>query len=283
MTDAFEEHRPTLLGLAYRLLGSMWDAEDVVQEAWLRWSRTDQTVVREPRGFLITVVSRLALDQLGSARVRRESYVGPWLPEPVATTSLGPLDTVELRETVSYATLHLLERLTPPERAVFVLREAFALPYDEIAVILESSAATCRQLHHRAAQRLSQETGAFTPTADEHAELLTRFLAAAGGGDFEALAALLSEDAVSWNDGGGRRRAPLRPIRGRAAVVRFLTAMAERFPVTGLQILDVNGVPGVLLAVGEERQFLTVGIRDGLIHEVFNIRNPDKLRHLTAV
>ncbi|MFD0479415.1 sigma-70 family RNA polymerase sigma factor [Nonomuraea thailandensis] len=154
--DDFEEHRPMLLGLAYRLLGSMWDAEDVVQEAWLRWQATDHAGIREPRAFLVTVVSRLALDQLRSARVKREAYTGPWLPEPVETAQAGPLDTAELRDTVSYATLHMMERLSPPERAVFVLREAFELPYDQIAEIVGSSVANARQMHHRASVRLSE-------------------------------------------------------------------------------------------------------------------------------
>lgn len=144
-TGPFELHRPLLLGLAYRLLGSMCDAQDVVQEAYVRWTRTDRDAIREPRAFLITVVSRLALDQLKSARASRETYAGPWLPETVATARLGPLDTTELRDTVSYATLHLMGRVVPPERAVFVLREAFELPYTDIADILGNSAQSCRQ------------------------------------------------------------------------------------------------------------------------------------------
>lgn len=161
----FEQHRPLLLGLAYRLLGSMWDAEDVVQEAYVRWTRTERDDIREPRAFLITVVTRLALDQLKSARVSREAYAGPWLPEPVATAQLGPLDTTELRDTVSYATMHMMERLSPPERAVFVLREAFELPYNEIAGILGNSSQGCRQLHTRARRRLADAADAFIPPA----------------------------------------------------------------------------------------------------------------------
>ena len=280
MTDVFEQHRRTLLGLAYRMLGSMWDAEDVVQEAWLRWSRTDQSEVRDPRGFLITVVSRLALDQLGSARVTREAYVGPWLPEPVSTDALGPLDTVELHDTVSYATLHLLEALTPAERAVFVLREAFVLPYDDIGVIIDASPAACRQLHHRAVQRIDAGAGRFEASPEQHAALLGRFLAAARGGDFEALAAMLSADVVAWSDGGGKVKAALRPFVGVEAVLHWMAAMAEHYPVTRAEVVQVNGAWGVELLADGESQLLTLGIRDGLIDGVYLVRNPDKLRHL---
>ena len=144
----FERHRSLLLGVAYRMLGSMWDAEDVVQDAYTRWARIEQDI-RDPRAFLLTVVTRIALDHLKSAKVTREAYVGPWLPEPVATGALGPMDTAELRDSVAYATVHLMERMSPPERAVFVLREAFQLPYEQIAEIVGSSVANCRQLHSR--------------------------------------------------------------------------------------------------------------------------------------
>ncbi|MFD9821310.1 sigma-70 family RNA polymerase sigma factor, partial [Streptomyces violascens] len=197
MTDhaeEFEEHRQVLIGLAYRLLGSVWDAEDVVQDAYLRWSRVDRAEVRDARGFLITVVSRLAIDQLRSARVTREAYVGPWLPEPVATDTLGPLDTAELRDTVAYATVHLMERLSPPERAVFVLREAFQLPYEEIADVVDASVANCRQMYSRAGRHLAAGRDRFPLSDDEHAKLLGRFLEAAAGGDQSALAEQHAED-----------------------------------------------------------------------------------------
>ncbi|MEV1170421.1 RNA polymerase sigma-70 factor [Nonomuraea sp. NPDC049784] len=277
----FEDYRPMLLGLAYRLLGSMWDAEDVVQEAWLRWEGTDQSEIREPRAFLLTVVSRLALDQLRSARVRREAYTGPWLPEPVMTSEAGPLDTAELRDTVSYATLHLMERLSPPERAVFVLREAFELPYDEIAAIVGTSVANARQMHHRASARLAQGRDRFQPSAADHAKLLTKFMDAASGGDLAALTELLHEDVVAYNDGGGKVRAALRPIFGRGKVAAFLDGLLSRYDFTDAQLIEVNGQPAVWTRVGENRQVVLIDIRDGLITGIYGVLNPDKLTRVS--
>ncbi|MFI6926096.1 RNA polymerase sigma-70 factor [Nonomuraea spiralis] len=273
----FEEYRPMLLGLAYRLLGSMWDAEDVVQEAWLRWEGTDRSAVREPRAFLLTVVSRLALDQLRSARVRREAYTGPWLPEPVATGDAGPLDTAELRDTMSYATLHMMERLSPPERAVFVLREAFELPYDQIAEIVGSSVANARQMHHRASTRLSQGRDRFSPTNEDHTRLLTKFMEAAGGGDLDALTELLHEDVVLWNDGGGKVRAALRPIFGRRKVSGFIGGLLSRYDFSQARLVEVNGRPALWTRVGGNDQLIALDVRDGRIQELYGLSNPDKL------
>ncbi|GGO76954.1 RNA polymerase sigma-70 factor [Nonomuraea cavernae] len=273
----FEELRPTLLGLAYRLLGSMWDAEDVVQEAWLRWEGTDRSEVREPRAFLITVVSRLALDQLRSARVKREAYTGPWLPEPVTTAQAGPLDTAELRDTVSFATLHMMERLTPPERAVFVLREAFELPYDEISGIVGVSVVNARQLHRRAAMRLTDGRERFRPTAEEHDRLLRRFMEAASGGDLAALTEVLHEDVVFYSDGGGKVRAALRPILGRHKTMAFLNGLRSRYDFERARIVQVNGHPAVWMRVGPQEQLIMVGVRDGSVREIYAILNPDKL------
>ncbi|MFI9596213.1 RNA polymerase sigma-70 factor [Nonomuraea sp. NPDC052265] len=273
----FEEYRPMLLGLAYRLLGSMWDAEDVVQEAWLRWEGTDRSRIREPRAFLLTVVSRLALDQLRSARVRREAYTGPWLPEPVATGQAGPLDTAELRDTVSYATLHLMEKLSPPERAVFVLREAFELPYDEIAEIVGSSVANARQMHHRASVRVSQGRDRFTPTNEDHARLLTKFMEAAGGGDLDALTELLHEDVVMWNDGGGKVRAALRPILGRRKVSAFIGGLVARYDFSRAHLVEANGRPALWTHVAGNDQLIALDVRDGRIQGLYGMLNPDKL------
>ncbi|MFG1806748.1 RNA polymerase sigma factor SigJ [Streptomyces sp. NPDC049040] len=277
----FEPHRPLLLGLAYRLLGSMWDAEDVVQEAYLRWTRADRGQVREPRAFLVTVVSRLALDQLRSARVTREAYVGPWLPEPVDTAQLGPQDTVELRDTLSYATLHLMEQLTPPERAAFVLREAFEMPYDDIAAIVGGTVANSRQLHHRAATRLAAAHGdRFSPTGEDHARLLTRFLDAARGGDLDALTGMLSEDVVAWNDGGGRTRAALHPVTGRDRVIAFVVGLTTRYPFEQARLTELNGQPALRLTVDGHDQVTLLDIRSGVVHGVFAVLNPDKLTRL---
>ncbi|WP_433681000.1 RNA polymerase sigma-70 factor [Nocardia sp. CA-119907] len=278
----FEEYRPMLLGLGYRLLGSMWDAEDVVQEAYLRWLRTDRDEIREPRAFLVTVVSRLALDQLRSARVTREAYTGPWLPEPVSADTFGPSDTAELRDTLSYATLHLMERLSPPERAVFVLREAFELPYEDIADIIGASVPNCRQLHSRAAKRLADGRDRFHPSAAEHGELLTRFLTAAGSGDLAALRELLSEDVVAYNDGGGKVRAALEPIVGIDAVLAFVTWLQANAPIDAVRTIEVNGEPAVVTRRGEHEQVLAIDIRDGRIHALYGILNPEKLAHVQS-
>jgi RNA polymerase sigma-70 factor, ECF subfamily len=279
LAEDFEEHRAALLGLAYRLLGSMWDAEDVVQDAYLRWSRVDRDEVRDPRAYLVTVVSRLALDQLRSARVTREAYPGPWLPEPVETDVLGPLESAELRDTVSYATLHLMERLSPPERAVFVLREAFALPYDDIAEIVGASAAACRQMYHRARRRLGEGRERFRPSGEEHARLLRRFLDAARTGDLDALTELLSEDVTVWTDGGGKARAARRPVHGRAKAIAFLLGLASRYPVDDVRVIEVNGEPAVWLTIGGQDEVLAIGVRGGRIDAVFAVLNPDKLGH----
>ncbi|WP_433893886.1 RNA polymerase sigma factor SigJ [Streptomyces sp. CA-111067] len=278
----FEEHRPLLTGLAYRMLGSMWDAEDTVQEAYLRWTRADRDGIREPRAYLVTVVSRLALDQLRSARATREAYPGPWLPEPVDTAAVGPLDTAELRDTLSYATLHLMERLTPPERAVFVLREAFELPYDAVADIVGMPAATCRQLRHRASARLSDARGGdrFQPSGEEHTRLLNRLIDAAGGGDMAALADLFSQDVVAWNDGGGKTRAALRPVIGREHVIAFVAGLLERYQVDEIRLTEANGGPALRLTIDGRPQITLLDVRDGLIQGVFVVLNPDKLTHL---
>ena len=281
--EEFEQHRPALLGLAYRLLGSMWDAEDVVQDAYVRWSRVDHAEVRDPRAYLLTVVGRLALDHVRSARVTREAYPGPWLPEPVDTEALGPLDTAELRDTVSYATLHLMERLSPPERAVFVLREAFALPYDDVAEVVGATAAACRQLYHRAAGRLAEERGRFRPSREEHARLLDRFLDAARTGDVDALAGVLSDDVTAWADGGGKARAARRAIRGRDQVLAFLTGLVRRFGVDDERPIDVNGEAALWLRVGGQDEVLTIGVRDGRIAHVYAVLNPDKLEHARPI
>jgi RNA polymerase sigma-70 factor (ECF subfamily) len=273
----FEENRSMLLGLAYRLLGSMWDAEDVVQEAWLRWQDADRSQIRDPRAFLVTITSRLALDQLRSARVKRESYTGPWLPEPVSSAEAGPLDTAELRDTVSYATLHLMERLSPPERAVFVLREAFALPYPEIAGIVGSSVANARQLHHRASVRLAEGRDRFRPTDEEHSRLLLTFMDAATGGDLDALTEVLHEDVVAWNDGGGNVRAALRPIIGRRKVASFLAGLIARYDYGDARLVEANGRPAMWTRVNGHEQFVAIEIRDGRIGALFAVLNPDKL------
>ena len=279
--EVFEEHRRLLLGLAYRLLGSMWDAEDVVQETFLRWTNADRSEVREPRSFLVTIASRLALDQLRSARATRESYTGPWLPEPVDASAFGPSESAEMRDTLSYATLHMMERLAPPERAVFVLREAFEMPYDQIAEILGSPVATCRQWHHRAVRYVTRDSGRFAPAPTDHSGLLDRFLSAAR--DIGALTDLLARDAVAYNDGGGKVRAALRPISGRDNVLAFIRGLMTRYPLEDARLTSANGEPALWTVIGGQRQLVAFDIRDdNHIHAIYAVLNPDKLTHIHA-
>jgi RNA polymerase sigma-70 factor (ECF subfamily) len=276
------EHRPRLLGIAYRMLGSMWDAEDVVEDTMVRWLAVDRGEVREPAAFLTTMVTRRALDQLRSARVNRERYIGPWLPEPVGTapSPFDPLDTVERRETVGVATLRLMEQLTPPERAVLVLHDAFDVPHAEIAGILDITAESSRQHLHRARSHLGDSPSRFEAEADARDELFDRFLRALEDGDLDQLQEVLAADVVAYSDGGGKARANRRPLVGADAVVGFLGALRRRLPVEVDRRVEVNGQPGVLLWFGRAYVLITVGVRDGRIQVVLSILNPDKLEYL---
>ena len=278
--DGFEEQRPALLGLAYRLLGSYADAEDVVQEAWLRWSCA--TGIDNPAAWLRTVVTRLCLDELRSARVRREAYVGPWLPEPVQTAdgALGPLDTAELRDSLSLGFLLLLERLSPAERAVFVLRQAFALPFDEVARAVGRSAAACRQLHGRAAAKLGPQPT--TPSRAGRKQLLDRLLLAVATADVPAVTALLADDAVLVSDGGGVVSAARRPVVGADRVARFLVGIAGRAPSdASMEERELNGLPCLVVrASGAVTQVFSFDVDADRVRGLQVVSNPGKLSHL---
>ena len=278
--DAFESQRQALTGLAYRLLGSHADAEDVVQEAWLR--STSATGVENPAGWLRTVVTRLCLDELRSARVRRESYVGPWLPEPVQTAdgALGPLDTAELRDSLSLGFLLLLERLSPGERAVFVLREAFALPYDEIAEAVGRSAAACRQLHSRARAKLGDDPP--PPSRGDRRALLDRLLAAVAVGDVPTVTSLLADEAVLLSDGGGVVSAARRPVTGADRVARFLVGISSRIPRgTTIEEREVNGEQCLVVRTdGRVAQVLAFVVDGERVRSIQIVANPEKLSHL---
>lgn len=269
-------HRPMLLGMAYRMLGSTGDAEDVVQDAYLRWRGVDRSGVREPRRYLSRTVARLALDRLRE-RKAREHYVGPWLPDPVATapSPFDPLETVEQRDSVSTATLYLMERLDPVERAVFVLRSAFDLPYAEIAAIVDRTPEHCRQLYHRATARLADDRRRFAPSRHEHAVLLERFLVAAREGDLATLRSLLHDDAVAWSDGGGRAKAARNPVLGADRVARFFAGLHTKYRAT-YELVEINGTPGAILDLGG-RQALTFTVDGARISALFIVTNPDKL------
>jgi RNA polymerase sigma-70 factor, ECF subfamily len=282
-TAEFLQHRSRLLGIAYRMLGSMWDAEDVVAEALVRWLRTDRSQVAEPAAFLTTVASRLALDQLRSARAKRESYVGTWLPEPTLTepSPLGPLETVEQRESVSLAVLRMLERLTPNERAVFVLREAFDLPYAQIAEILDVTPEHARQLFHRSQSRVVDGRKRFSIDPAEHSAVLKQFVVALGAADMERLHDLLTADVIAYNDGGGKARAAPHPITGSTRVARFFRAVLRRFQLSkDVRMVEVNGQPAALLRLGDQEQLIALNVQNGRIREIYDILNPDKLRYV---
>ncbi|PWR12416.1 RNA polymerase subunit sigma [Micromonospora acroterricola] len=277
---ALQAHRPMLLGLAYRLLGSRHDAEDVLQETYLRWRGVDRSAVREPRRYLSRVVTRLALDRLRARQAARETYVGTWLPEsvPTAPSPFGPLDRAELRDSLSIALLHVLERLTPPERAVYVLHTAFELPYAEIAEILDRTPADCRQLHHRAAARVRQEQRRFTASRSERERLLDAFLAAARDGDLATLTGLVAADATAWSDGGGRVSAARKPISGAELIARFFAGIYGPRHRWATRLLELNGEPAALMTRADGNRYtLTVSAADGRITGIYVVGNPDKL------
>ncbi|MDG4796100.1 RNA polymerase sigma factor SigJ [Micromonospora sp. WMMD1082] len=277
---ALDAHRPMLLGLAYRLLGSRYDAEDVLQEAYLRWLRVDRAGVAEPRRYLSRVVTHLAMDRLRARQATREAYVGPWLPEPVPTvpSPFGPLERAELRDSLSTALLHLLERLTPPERAVYVLHTAFELPYAEIAELLDRTPEDCRQLHHRASVRIGRDRRRFTADRAEQERLLDAFIAAATEGDLAALTDLVAGDAIAWSDGGGRVSAARNPVSGAERVARFVLGIrAKGWPLT-VHRTELNGQPAaVVVAAAGDAYAVTLGTADGRITDIFLVANPDKL------
>lgn len=285
-TDVFEDHRPVLLGVAYRMLGRVADAEDVVQEAWLRWSGADRGDVREPRAYLVRVTTRLAIDRLRQVKARNEAYVGPWLPEPYATDFGDTVpDTAEkavLADSVSLAVLVVLESLSPLERAVFVLREAFGYPYAEIASMLDRGEAAVRQLAGRARRHVEERRPRYEVDPGRRRELTERFLAAAGEGDLEGLMALLAPDVRLVGDSGGKSRAPLRVLETADKVGRFVIgAAAKGLPDPSFRFMELNGGPAlVVLSAGRPDSVFQLDVFDGRIQSVYIIRNPDKLLSL---
>jgi RNA polymerase sigma-70 factor (ECF subfamily) len=277
-TLEFQHLRPTLFGLAYRMLGMRADAEDVVQEAWLRWegARTDE--VRNPKAFLTTTVARLSLDALKSAHRRRESYLGNWLPEPLLdATRTQP---VELAESLSLAFLHILESLSPAERAAFLLREVFDTEYEDVADALETTAGNARQLVKRAREHLRDRRPRFPVDRDHHQQILREFAAACMTGDPSRVAGLLTENVAAYSDGGGKAPSPINALTGQDRVSRFLAGVAKK-GAAGLQVhvADVNGQAGLLLLSGSRPvSIVTVDVDElGRIRAIFIVNNPDKL------
>ena len=286
-TALFERERPRLKGLAYRMLGSVADAEDVVQDAWLRWSRIAPETIAEPRAWLVRVTTRLCIDRLRAAKARREDYVGPWLPEPFVEAedpSPSPAAALERADDLTVAFLLALERLSPLERAVFVLHDVFSTDYGEIAGMLGKSEAACRQLAARARGHIEAARPRYRIEAAQAQRLAAEFLAAIESDDAARLGAMLAEEAVLVSDGGGKAIAALRPILGRDAVARFLVGvsrkLAERGPIE-TRVMRVNGQPGLIVrAVNGLTSFAVEPDEEGRIAAIYVVRNPDKLRHV---
>ncbi|MFF3269601.1 RNA polymerase sigma-70 factor [Streptomyces chrestomyceticus] len=285
----FESHRPRLFSLAYRMLGSASEAEDVVQDTYLRWSAADRSAVRTPAAWLTKVMTNLCVNRLTSARARRELYVGPWLPEPVLTRTadgpLGPLETVEQRETVSLALLTLMERLTPAERAVFVLREAFGHSHREAAEVIGVEEAHARQLYRRARERLDRPRRHFAVDDTRRREIVERFFAATLDGDLAGLERLLADEVTAWADGGGRVTAARRPVTGRAKVLRYVLGLSSRPEAAAAAFVpaEVNGEPALLaLLDGALLAVVVPEIHEGRVSAVRTIVNPDKLAFAAA-
>lgn len=278
----FQAVRGRLFGIAYRMLGSASEAEDIVQEAWVRWQGTDRSVVQDPPAFLATATTRLAINVLQSARARRETYVGPWLPEPVDTSN-DPTLGAERAEALGFAVLVMLERLTPTERAAYVLREAFAYPYAQICEIVQVSEAAVRQLVSRARKHLAGERRREV-SRQEQSRLLTAFLSAAKTGDLDELERLFAEDVVSYSDGGGVVRASKFPVVGRTRVAKFVRAFHTHF-WDGVDIIgsDVNGQPSVILSKdGTAFAVVTVVASTEGIDQVLWMMNPHKLHAVAS-
>lgn len=293
---AFETHRDHLIGVAYRMLGSRTDAEDAVQEAWLRWDAADRSEIRDERAWLTTVTARICLDQLRSARVRREAYVGPWLPEPLVerlpTTEADPADQVVRTEQVSYALLVVLERLSPEQRVAFVLHDVFAVPYEQIAPVLATTPAAARQLASRARRAVTaEEAPRHTAGLAEQHRVVNAFLAAAQSGDLARLVELLAPDAVVIGDGGGVVPAGRRPIFGAQKAARFMSGLFETYLRRASwyrsEPVLINGDLGYLIELGMPdgstiRAAMTFAVAQGRVTGVFNQLNPAKLERVPA-
>jgi len=288
LSESYEEFRPLMFSIAYRMLSSASEAEDIVQEAFLRFHRESGkgTAIESPKAYLSTITTRLSIDHLRSARVRRESYVGTWLPEPLLTdTEADVTQHAETADSLSMAFLVLLESLTPVERAVFLLREVFEYGYDEIATVVGKSEDNCRQISVRARRQIEAKKPRFEASRTRREELARRFFEAVAGGDAQGLVSLLAADVVAYGDGGGKGPAFPRPVYGRDRVARVLlgpTARGERLGVSGMRFVAINGQPGALFLDPEGRPVaaVTLDIADDVVQTVRAVSNPEKLGHL---
>ncbi|MEU0504246.1 RNA polymerase sigma-70 factor [Nocardia sp. NPDC005998] len=280
-TDAFLAHRRLLFTVAYEMLGSAADAEDVLQETWLRWAGVDLTTVQDQRAYLVRITTRQALTRLRTLDRRKESYVGPWLPEPLLTAP-DVAEDIELADSVSMAMLLVLETLTPTERAVFVLREVFDLAYDEIAEAIDKSPVTVRQIAHRARAHVAARRPRGVVSSAETRDALAAFQRAVETGDIQSLLTILAPDVVALNDGGGIKQALPRPIVGADQVARLFAIYWNTIGATAtLQPTQVNGYPALIIRLnGELDSVMAVRIDDGLISGIYSVRNPEKLSHM---
>jgi RNA polymerase sigma-70 factor (ECF subfamily) len=283
--EPFERHRRYLTGLAYRMLGSVAEAEDAVQEAYLRWHGTDRARVESPRAFLAKVVSRICLDQMKSARTKRETYVGPWLPEPVLDAeSLGAETANDYATDLPVGLMLALERLSPLERAAFLLHDVFDVEFEEVARLLGRNQAACRQLAARGRTHVRESRPRFPVQPDKGNEILQAFMTAYRTGNVDRLAGILSEDAVLYTDGGGKRKAALNPIVGRGRILALIEGLARKrvLPIVDLRPAIINGLPGCV-AILANRELLTIAleIAGDEIAMVYIVRNPDKLKHVS--
>lgn len=285
--EVFNQHRTLLFGVAYRMLGSAADAEDLLQETFIRWQQASGALIGSPRAFLVTVLTRLSINHLQSARVKREEYFGQWLPEPLVTAPLfDPLASFEIDESISLAFLVLLERLTPVERAVLVLREVFDYEYSEIASILGRSESNCRQILRRARQNIKKDRARFQASQQQREDLLRRFSQASSQGDLKGLVALLSQEAVFYSDGGGKAPALPRPVYGAENVARGMLEGSKRLVPRNLvrRFVQINGRPGILSFLdGRPFSVFTFDVADGLIAQIYVVTNPHKLKRLPSL
>jgi RNA polymerase sigma-70 factor (TIGR02957 family) len=286
--DVFSADRPLLFSIAYRMLGSASDAEDVLQDAWVRYRGSDRSAIRSPRAFATTIVTRLCLDRLKSARAMREEYIGPWLPEPVLTSDPQSPDMMLQRsESVTLAFLVLLEKLSPEERAVFILKDIFGYEHTEVGAMLGINAENSRQLLHRAKARLGEARPRLTGTPQARRAVAERFARAFSSADAAELRMLLAEDVGMWSDGGGKVSAARRPLAGREEVLTFLIGLHRTAQASGLtravslRIEDVNAEPALVVRVGTRLESIFVfSIRDEAVSAIRVVRNPDKLAHI---
>ena len=282
--ETFNQHRSLLFAIAYRMLGTVTDAEDMVQETFLRWQHATEETVQSAKTYLSTIITRLCIDHLRSARVQREQYVGPWLPEPIMTKHAeDPAAQVELADSLSMAFLVILERLSPIERAIFLLRDVFEYDYDEIAQMVGKSPTNCRQILRRSRQHIAAQRPRFPVSPQQQEQITIQFLEATTQGNLQGLMSLLANDVTFWSDGGGQVAAALKPVQGAMKVARFLLAIRSKWLSTAVaDVIKVNGQPGIITFVdGTIHSVATFEIGDGAIRSIYMVRNPEKLKRIS--